>query len=84
MITKVGPQEKRRPAEVVEPLKALGYLYLALDLAGNRLGSLNEGLDVVPGTGSCAAASQTLAILCYPGLVSSSRGGANRYAMPSL
>ncbi len=52
MTTKVGPEEKLRPVEVVERLKALGYLYLALDLAGNRPGSLNEGPDVVPGTGS--------------------------------
>ncbi len=33
----------RRP-DVVERLKALGYLYVALDLVGYRLGSLNEGL----------------------------------------
>ncbi|MBI4232968.1 MAG: hypothetical protein HY686_00830 [Chloroflexi bacterium] len=29
---------------VVEHLRALGYLYVALDLAGYRTGSLNEGL----------------------------------------
>lgn len=54
MTTEVGLYEKLRPAEVVERLKALGYfyLYLALDPAGYRPGSLNEGLDVVAGTGS--------------------------------
>ncbi len=52
MTTKVGSQDKLRPVEVVVRLKALGYLYLVLDLAGYRPGSLNEGLDVVPGAGS--------------------------------
>jgi uncharacterized protein len=33
-----------RRLEVVERLKALGYLYVTLDLAGYRSGSLNEGL----------------------------------------
>ncbi len=30
--------------KVVDGLKALGYVYVALDLAGFRSGSLNEGL----------------------------------------
>jgi uncharacterized protein len=33
-----------RRAEVVERLKALGYLYVTLDLAGYRSGSLNEAI----------------------------------------
>jgi uncharacterized protein len=33
-----------RRAEVVERLKALGYLYVTLDLAGYRSGSLNAAL----------------------------------------
>jgi uncharacterized protein len=33
-----------RRAEVTERLKALGYLYVTLDLAGYRTGSLNEAL----------------------------------------
>jgi uncharacterized protein len=33
-----------RRAEVVERLKALGYLYVTLDLAGYRSGSLNVAL----------------------------------------
>lgn len=35
-------EEKRR--RVVQGLKALGYIYVTLDLAGFRSGSLNEGL----------------------------------------
>jgi uncharacterized protein len=35
-------EENRRA--VVEKLKSLGYLYVTLDLAGFRSGSLNEGL----------------------------------------
>jgi uncharacterized protein len=31
-------------AEITEELKALGYLYVTLDLAGYRAGSLNEAL----------------------------------------
>jgi uncharacterized protein len=38
-----------RRAEVVERLKALGYLYVALDLAGFRSGSLNASLKLVRG-----------------------------------
>lgn len=34
--------------EVTERLKALGYLYVTLDLAGYRTGSLNEGLGRPP------------------------------------
>lgn len=34
-----------RRAEVVERLKALGYLYVTLDLAGYRSGSLNAALE---------------------------------------
>ena len=33
-----------RRAEVTERLKGLGYLYVTLDLAGYRVGSLNEAL----------------------------------------
>ncbi len=33
-----------RRSEVTERLKALGYLYVTLDLAGYRMGSLNEAL----------------------------------------
>jgi uncharacterized protein len=33
-----------RRAEVTDRLKALGYLYVTLDLAGYRTGSLNEAL----------------------------------------
>jgi uncharacterized protein len=33
-----------RRAEVVERLKSLGYLYVTLDLAGYRSGSLNAAL----------------------------------------
>ena len=36
-------REENRQA-VVEKLRSLGYLYVALDLAGFRSGSLNEGL----------------------------------------
>jgi uncharacterized protein len=38
-----------RRAEVVERLKALGYLYVTLDLAGYRSGSLNSSLKLVRG-----------------------------------
>ncbi len=38
-----------RRAEVVERLKALGYLYVTLDLAGFHSGSLNAALKLVPG-----------------------------------
>jgi uncharacterized protein len=34
--------------EIVEKLKALGYTYVALDLAGYRSGSLNETLGATP------------------------------------
>ncbi len=30
--------------EIVKQMKALGYTYVTLDLAGYRSGSLNEGL----------------------------------------
>lgn len=36
-----------RRAEVVERLKALGYLYVTLDLAGYRTGSLNAALRTI-------------------------------------
>jgi uncharacterized protein len=38
-----------RRADVVEKLKALGYLYVTLDLAGYRSGSLNAALGAVHG-----------------------------------
>jgi uncharacterized protein len=38
-----------RRAEVVERLEALGYLYVTLDLAGFRSGSLNAALKLVRG-----------------------------------
>ena len=38
-----------RRAEVVERLKALGYLYVTLDLAGYRSGSLNAALGPIQG-----------------------------------
>ena len=38
-----------RRADVVERLKALGYLYVTLDLAGYRSGSLNAALGPVRG-----------------------------------
>jgi uncharacterized protein len=31
---------------IVEHIKALGYKYVALDLTGYRIGSLNEVLDI--------------------------------------
>jgi uncharacterized protein len=37
-----------RRAEVVDRLKALGYLYITLDLAGYRSGSLNAALRPMP------------------------------------
>jgi uncharacterized protein len=37
-----------RRSEVTERLKALGYLYVTLDLAGYRVGSLNEALKRRP------------------------------------
>jgi len=37
--------EETRRQQVITHLKGLGYLYITLDLAGYRTGSLNEGLD---------------------------------------
>ena len=42
LIARLALPEARAPA--VESLRALGYLYAALDLIGYRMGSLNEAL----------------------------------------
>jgi uncharacterized protein len=34
--------EKQTREEIVESLKKMGYLYVTLDLAGYRTGSMNE------------------------------------------
>jgi uncharacterized protein len=34
--------EKQTREEIVENLKKIGYLYITLDLAGYRTGSMNE------------------------------------------
>jgi uncharacterized protein len=35
-------------ATIIRALKALGYRYVALDLQGYRMGSLNEGVTLRP------------------------------------
>ena len=39
--------EPRVRAEVVQKLRDLGYLYVTLDLAGYRMGSLNEAVPLL-------------------------------------
>jgi uncharacterized protein len=50
----LGPDEMARALEpatrdaIVRDLKAIGYLYITLDLQGYRMGSLNEGVRLQP------------------------------------
>lgn len=50
----IGPDEMARALEpavrdtLVRELKAIGYRYVALDLQGYRMGSLNEGVRLLP------------------------------------
>ena len=41
-------RSRRSPRRSTRALRALGFRYVALDLKGYRLGSLNEGLSLKP------------------------------------
>jgi uncharacterized protein len=40
--------EPELSAAIVQAVKAAGYRYVTIDLQGYRLGSLNEGLPLIP------------------------------------